>query len=93
MMSPLATMNVSSMPAARGRERDRAGGVERFRFDGVVDADVAVAAVGEGGLERFGLEAEREHDVGDTRLGESVDQVEDHRPVQRPAASASGCRW
>ena len=64
-----------------GRVGDRTARVERLRLDGVVDPHVTVSPVDERRGEGFGAKPERQHHVGHAAGGESIDHLEDHRPV------------
>ncbi len=64
-----------------GCEPDRAGGVEWFGLDGVVEPGAAAMAVRERLQERLGLEPERQGHVGDATLDEAADEPGDHRLV------------
>ena len=64
-----------------GRESDRAGRVERFGLDRVVEPRTAAAAVRERLQERLGLEPERQRHVGHAAFDEAADEAGDHRLV------------
>ncbi len=64
-----------------GREPDRAGRVERFGLDRVVEPRTAAEAVRERLQERLGLEPERQRHVGDAAFDEAADEPGDHRLV------------
>ena len=88
------------MPAMRAAKRDAAGGVERLGLDRVGEPHARARAFGEGGDERVGPVAHRQHDLVDAVAGEVGDDPLDHRHLgdrqhrlgrrerQRPEAGA-----